>query len=196
MKRRQWIYQRAYAHLMSLCHFIPRSSSSQVGLGIVYSLRGWQGVCAAWLGYLALGFIDDSGRSGSIAQYRITLQLSYPLFKNCCLSGGSGYFASEQGVITEYFVSLFMFGGCGHIVACARGEYSIIARSGDGGIGWVCLKPEDIQSKVEPQALPYRSLFWGCGLFAVMFWGLFLAAAYTGHPIIDLVDSMFLRALW
>jgi chromate transporter len=48
IKRRQWLSQPTYTNLMSLCHFIPGPSSSRVGLGVGYLLRGWKGAVAAF----------------------------------------------------------------------------------------------------------------------------------------------------
>lgn len=59
--RLKWLDDKSYASLVSLCHFLPGPSSSQVGMGIGLSQAGIRGALAAWLGFtlpsaLALSF--------------------------------------------------------------------------------------------------------------------------------------------
>lgn len=194
VKRRQWIDQQAYAHLMSLCHFIPGPSSSQVGLGIGYSLRGWQGACAAWLGFtlpsallmglVAVGLLSNAELLSSQAIHYLKIvalvvvvqaiwQMSKVLLLNtlsrCLCLLGAAILLLVPGVSTQLLVLVVM-----------------------GVIGWVYLKPEDIQATDElPEGLRYRSIIVGCGVFVLVFMGLFLAATFIDQPIVALIDSMF-----
>lgn len=49
--RRQWFTEHSYADLVALCQFLPGPASSQVGLGIGLSQRGYVGALVAWLGF-------------------------------------------------------------------------------------------------------------------------------------------------
>lgn len=49
--RRQWMSDHQYADLVALCQFLPGPASSQVGLALGMSQRGYRGAMAAWLGF-------------------------------------------------------------------------------------------------------------------------------------------------
>lgn len=49
--RRKWMSDHQYADLVALCQFLPGPASSQVGLALGMSQRGYQGALAAWLGF-------------------------------------------------------------------------------------------------------------------------------------------------
>lgn len=49
--RRQWLTERNYADLVSLCQFLPGPASSQVGMAIGLSRSGYAGALAAWAGF-------------------------------------------------------------------------------------------------------------------------------------------------
>lgn len=49
--RRRWLSEHHYADLITLCHFLPGPSSSQIGMGLGISQAGYAGAFAAWLGF-------------------------------------------------------------------------------------------------------------------------------------------------
>lgn len=49
--RRKWLSDHQYADLVALCQFLPGPASSQVGLALGMSQRGYRGAMAAWLGF-------------------------------------------------------------------------------------------------------------------------------------------------
>ena len=49
--RRQWLTERSYADLVSLCQFLPGPASSQVGIAIGLTRSGYAGALAAWAGF-------------------------------------------------------------------------------------------------------------------------------------------------
>lgn len=49
--RRQWLDERAYGDLVSLCQFLPGPASSQLGMAIGLLRAGIPGSIAAWLGF-------------------------------------------------------------------------------------------------------------------------------------------------
>lgn len=49
--KRKWLNEHSYADVVSLCQFLPGPASSQVGMVLGYSQRGYLGVIAAWLGF-------------------------------------------------------------------------------------------------------------------------------------------------
>lgn len=49
--RRQWLTERSYADLVSLCQFLPGPASSQVGIALGLSRAGYAGALAAWAGF-------------------------------------------------------------------------------------------------------------------------------------------------
>lgn len=49
--RRQWLSERSYADLVALCQFLPGPASSQVGIALGLSRRGYAGAVAAWIGF-------------------------------------------------------------------------------------------------------------------------------------------------
>jgi len=51
VNRRRWLTERAYADLVALCQFLPGPASSQVGMALGLSRRGYLGALAAWAGF-------------------------------------------------------------------------------------------------------------------------------------------------
>ncbi|MGX9718917.1 chromate efflux transporter [Stenotrophomonas acidaminiphila] len=49
--RRRWLDERGYADLVALCQFLPGPASSQVGMALGLSRRGYRGALAAWAGF-------------------------------------------------------------------------------------------------------------------------------------------------
>jgi chromate transporter len=49
--KRHWLNERSYADLVSLCQFLPGPASSQVGIALGLSRKGYLGAVAAWLGF-------------------------------------------------------------------------------------------------------------------------------------------------
>lgn len=49
--KRKWLSEQSYADVVSLCQFLPGPASSQVGMVLGYSQKGYSGVLAAWLGF-------------------------------------------------------------------------------------------------------------------------------------------------
>lgn len=49
--RRRWLSEQAYADLVALCQFLPGPASSQVGMALGLSQRGFGGALAAWAGF-------------------------------------------------------------------------------------------------------------------------------------------------
>lgn len=53
VNKRKWLSEHSYADVVSLCQFLPGPASSQVGMVLGYSQKGYLGVIAAWLGFTA-----------------------------------------------------------------------------------------------------------------------------------------------
>lgn len=51
VNRRRWLSERSYADLVALCQFLPGPASSQVGMALGLSRRGYAGALAAWAGF-------------------------------------------------------------------------------------------------------------------------------------------------
>lgn len=51
VQRRRWLSERSYADLVALCQFLPGPASSQVGMALGLSRRGYSGALAAWAGF-------------------------------------------------------------------------------------------------------------------------------------------------
>ena len=49
--RRRWLDERSYADLVAFCQFLPGPASSQVGMALGLSRRGYRGALAAWAGF-------------------------------------------------------------------------------------------------------------------------------------------------
>ncbi|WP_136476184.1 chromate efflux transporter [Pseudomonas sp. DG56-2] len=49
--RRQWLSERCYAELLTLCQFLPGPASSQLGIALGLSRAGYAGAVAAWAGF-------------------------------------------------------------------------------------------------------------------------------------------------
>ncbi len=51
VKRKQWIDEKTYADLVTLCQLLPGPASSQVGIGIGFLRAGLLGAILSWLGF-------------------------------------------------------------------------------------------------------------------------------------------------
>jgi len=51
VKRKQWIDEKTYADLVTLCQLLPGPASSQVGIGIGFLRAGLLGAIVSWLGF-------------------------------------------------------------------------------------------------------------------------------------------------
>ncbi|MCY1483873.1 Chromate transport protein [compost metagenome] len=51
VRRRGWLGERDYVELVALCQFLPGPASSQVGMALGMSRRGYGGALAAWAGF-------------------------------------------------------------------------------------------------------------------------------------------------
>ena len=49
--KRRWLNERSYADLVALCQFLPGPASSQVGIALGLSRKGYLGALAAWIGF-------------------------------------------------------------------------------------------------------------------------------------------------
>ena len=49
--KRKWLSEQSYLDIVSLCQFLPGPASSQVGMVLGYSQKGYYGALAAWLGF-------------------------------------------------------------------------------------------------------------------------------------------------
>lgn len=57
VERRAWLSEKAYADLVSLCHFLPGPASSQVGMALGLQRAGFRGMLAAWIAFTAPSWI-------------------------------------------------------------------------------------------------------------------------------------------
>lgn len=51
VKKLQWLSENHYAQLLALAQILPGPSSSQVGIAIGYTMKGYWGAVVAWLGF-------------------------------------------------------------------------------------------------------------------------------------------------
>ena len=51
VQQRRWLTEQHYAGVVALCQFLPGPASSQAGMAIGYTLRGYRGALLSWLGF-------------------------------------------------------------------------------------------------------------------------------------------------
>ncbi|OTG83521.1 chromate transporter [Acinetobacter sp. ANC 5054] len=51
VQQQKWLSENEYSHLLTLAQLLPGPTSSQVGMAIGYSLKGYQGAIVAWFGF-------------------------------------------------------------------------------------------------------------------------------------------------
>ncbi len=51
VRRRAWLDETRFAHLLGLCQFLPGPASSQLGFAIGWTRAGWRGGLAAFIGF-------------------------------------------------------------------------------------------------------------------------------------------------
>ncbi|HSG52482.1 MAG TPA: chromate transporter, partial [Rheinheimera sp.] len=48
VQKRRWLTEQQYAGVVALCQFLPGPASSQAGMAIGYTLRGYRGALLSW----------------------------------------------------------------------------------------------------------------------------------------------------
>ncbi len=198
VKQRRWLDHAAYANLVSLCHFIPGPSSSQVGLGIGYSLAGWRGAIAAWLGFtlpsavlmtlLAIGVLTDEKLFNNdtihylkVVALAVVAQAIWQMSRTLLKGVLSWVLCVVVAVVVVWLSSVWM---------------QLLVLLAMALVGLLLFKPEDISLNVDG-VNPSGARHWRSPLILGMFifFGIFLFFALAGwffpSDILALSESVY-----
>jgi chromate transporter len=194
--RRRWLGERAYVDLVALCQFLPGPASSQVGMALGLSRRGYAGALAAWAGFtlpsaialilFALGLSSHAAAlpAGAlhglkVVAVAVVAQAVWGMAKNLCTDLPR--------------VTIMAAAACvALLVPSAIAQVGIIVAAGTAGL--VVFQPEPIQDPGAPLVtLSHRAGALWLTLFLVLLIGLpVLAALLPGQLIADV--NAFFRA--
>lgn len=190
--RLKWLDDKSYASLVSLCHFLPGPSSSQVGMGIGLSQAGIRGALAAWLGFtlpsaLALSLFayglltfGETLPNGIIHGLKlitvaVVAQALWGMARNLCPDPARQVLAlaTAAGILTIPYAGV---------------QFAAILTA--GLIGWLICKPTNIdaESSLTPP-ISHPTAVIALALFFVLLFALPLAVVHT--PLLSLFESFY-----
>jgi len=194
VERRKWLDEAAYTDIIALCQFLPGPASSQVGIIIGMLRAGLAGGLAAWVGFtlpsaLALiAFAYGIGRLGDISHVAwlhglkivavaVVAQAVWGMARNLCPDRERATIAAAATLLTL-------------AVPSASGQIGAIVIG--GVIGWLFLSGAS-NARATPLAIPVGrgAAIASLTLFAVLLFGLPLAAKVTADHTIELVSSFY-----
>jgi chromate transporter len=194
--RRRWLTERAYADLVALCQFLPGPASSQVGMALGLSRRGYLGALAAWVGFtlpsvvalilLALGLTRyaDTISPGllhglKVVAVAVVAQAVWGMSKSLC-----------DNAPKRVFMAL---AACATLIApTAGGQIGVIAGAALAGL--LVFRPDATEAHDPlPVSVSRRDGALWLSLFGGLLLGLpLLAAVWPGNVLTDI--SVFFRS--
>jgi chromate transporter len=218
--RREWIDEKGYADLVTLCQFLPGPASSQVGFALGLLRGGAVGALAAWTAFtlpsaillvlFAFGAAEFGGTIGSgiihglkVVAVAIVAQAVWGMAKNLCPDKTRASIG-----LGAVLLVIFIDGAAGQIIAIMAG--------GLAGL-WLCRS--DRANIATDIAFPVSRRMGAVALilFAVLLVGLPVVAAMTasqsiavfeafyragalvfggGHVVLPLLDAAVVRPGW
>lgn len=196
VSRRRWLSERSYADLVALCQFLPGPASSQVGMALGLSRRGYSGAFAAWAGFtlpsalvlilFALGLSSHAAlipagalHGLKVVAVAVVAQAVWGMARNLCTDTPR--------------VTIMAAATCAALLApSALGQVSIIALAAAAGL--LLFKPASaVDHDPLPIAIGHRAgVMWLALFFGLLFGLPALAALLPSQAITDI--HVFFRA--
>lgn len=194
VNRRRWLSERSYADLVALCQFLPGPASSQVGMALGLSRRGYAGAFAAWAGFtlpsalvlivFALGLSDHANvipagalHGLKVVAVAVVAQAVWGMAKSLCTDVAR--------------VTIMAVATCASLlVPSAFGQIGIIALA--GVLGLLMFNPEPAKHH-EPLPITvshHAGVVW-LTLFFGLLLGLPLLAAVVPHQAVADINAFF-----
>jgi chromate transporter len=200
--RRQWLSEPQYADLVALCQFLPGPASSQVGMALGLKRAGWSGALAAWLGFtlpsalmliacaLALAAMPAWSQSGAfqglkVVAVAVVAHAVWHMAKALCPDA-----IRKSLAVGSAAVLLWWPGPVSQIGVMLGGAL----------VGLMLLPaPPDLASAPQPHMHTHmhmhtvspRASLWALAVFAALLIGLPLWAAWSTHPLPDMLAVFF-----
>jgi chromate transporter len=192
--RRRWLSERSYADLVALCQFLPGPASSQVGMALGLSRRGYAGAFAAWAGFtlpsaviLILFALGVSGKGMAIpagalqglkiVAVAVVAQAVWGMARNLCADAPRVTVMAAAACIAL-------------LVPSAFGQVGIIVAAGIVGMRLFKPEPSGMQD-VLPVAVGRRAGALWLVLFFVLLIGLPVLTALTPSSTLAYVRAFF-----
>ncbi|WP_169081579.1 chromate efflux transporter [Paenibacillus sp. PL91] len=194
--RRQWLNERAFADLVTLCQFLPGPASSQLGMAIGVNRAGIAGAIAAWLGFtlpsamLMVAFaygadilsVSDAGwlQGLKLAAVAIVAQAVWSMSRTLAPDRLRGTLALGAAGIAILVPG--MYGQLLPLVLCAV-------------IGLLLLKPQEESVQPEKNHLPQPIGRVLAGSMLMLFFLLLLVlpiiSRWTGASLLSFIDGIY-----
>lgn len=194
--RRQWLDERTYGDLVSLCQFLPGPASSQLGMAIGLLRAGIPGSIAAWLGFtlpsaiamvifaLLLPVFDQYASSGwvhglKIVTVAVVAQAVVVMSRSLCPDRPRLFLALVTAVIVLAIPSIFT-------------QMAVMALGALAGFQFLKSSSEPVRQPIATGVSKRTGTLFLCA-FAGLLVGLPAAAALGSQYLIKLID-VFYRA--
>ena len=192
--RRQWLSERSYADLVALCQFLPGPASSQVGIALGLSRRGYAGAVSAWVGFTlpsavaltlfatGLSSFADGMPLGvlqglKLVAVAVVAQAVWGMARNLCLDAAR--------------ITLMAGATClVLLVPSAWGQVVAITLAGMLGL-WIFKPQQTPEHDLLPIAIQRRTGLLWLMLFLALLTGLPLLAELFANPTLFIVDRFF-----
>ncbi|MDD2052179.1 chromate efflux transporter [Pseudomonas putida] len=194
--RRQWLSERRYADLVTLCQFLPGPASSQVGIALGLSRSGYGGALAAWMGFtlpsaialvfFALGIASNGDaipagmlRGLKVVAVAVVAQAVWGMARNLCPDAPRKFIM----LAATCFVLL---------MPSALGQLGVMALGAAAGLLLLKPPPGDAHDP-SPVCIRHRVGLFCLILFFALLLGLPLLATWFPSQMLSMV-SVFYRA--
>ena len=194
VNRRRWIGERSYADLVALCQFLPGPASSQVGMALGLSRRGYSGAFAAWAGFTVPSAIGLILFALSISSHGTAIPAGalHGLKVVAVAVVAQAVWGMARNLCTDIpRIVIMMVAACIALLApSAPGQVGIIAAAGVAGI--LLFKPESAKDHEPlPVTISHRAGVLWLTLFFGLLFGFPLLTALLPYQSITQVSAFF-----
>jgi chromate transporter len=192
--QRRWLSERSYADLVALCQFLPGPASSQVGMALGLSRRGYAGALAAWAGFtlpsaialilFALGISSNGVQIPASALHGLEVVAVAVV--------GQAVWGMARNLCTDTpRITIMAAATCtALLVPSAFGQVGIIISAAIAGL--ILFKPQPRKDNDRlPMAVSYRAGMLWLTLFFGLLVGLPMLAALLQYQVISVVSAFF-----
>lgn len=194
VQRRQWLSERSYADLVALCQFLPGPASSQVGMALGLTRRGYRGALAAWLGFTLPSALLMAAFALSLSGQWLHLPPS--LLHGLKLAAVAVVAQAVWGMARHLCKGLphlaIMTAACCAVLLAPGALTQLAVIVGAGLLGLLLFRPEAVAAHEPlPQRVSHRAGLLWLGLFLMLLISLPLAAGWLASPALAYANAFY-----
>ena len=195
VERRRWIAESEYGQLLGLSQFLPGPASSQLGFSLGMLRAGWPGALAAFVAFTLPSAVLMVAAASLLprASGSVGLAAVHGLKLVALAVVAQGVLAMARRLCTDRprIVIAMLSAGLLIVVDPAWTQMLVVALGGIAGYAFCRAAPGEAAPPDRPPSRPAPAWIW-LGLFALLVFGLPIAARTAGGPLVY-VDA-FTRA--